>query len=91
MRQDAKSFKMHYYSTSNRELRYGLKEALIKGLAPDRGLFMPASVPVLTRATLEGFRNKKLPEIALSLSSALFGEDMPCPGAGTNYPGGHKL
>ncbi len=70
---------MHYYSTNNRELEVPLKEAVIKGLAADRGLFMPASVPVLTRATLEGFRNKELPEIALSLSSALFGEDIPAP------------
>lgn len=56
-----------------------MKEAVIKGLAADRGLFMPASVPVLTRATLEGFRNKELPDIALSLASALFGEDIPAP------------
>jgi len=68
---------MHYYSTSNRELEIPLKEAVIKGLAPDRGLFMPAAIPVLNRASLEGFRNKELPDIAVTLSQALFGEDIP--------------
>ena len=68
---------MHYYSTSNRELRSTLKEAVIKGLAPDSGLYMPSSIPVLTRETLEGFRNMELPEIAVRLSGILFGSDIP--------------
>jgi len=68
---------MHYYSTSNRELKSTLKEAVLKGLAPDRGLYMPSSFPVLNRETLEGFRNMKLPEIAVSLSRVLFGQDIP--------------
>ncbi|MDF1576064.1 MAG: threonine synthase [Bacteroidales bacterium] len=68
---------MHYYSTSNRELRIPLKEAVIKGLAADRGLFMPASIPVLNRRTLEGFRGMELPMIARTLSAALFGSDIP--------------
>jgi len=68
---------MHYYSTSNRELKSTLKEAVLKGLAPDRGLYMPSSVPVLTRETLESFRNMELPGIALVLSKTLFGSDIP--------------
>jgi len=68
---------MHYYSTSNRELRNGLKEAVIKGLAPDRGLYMPSSIPVLSRLTLERMHGMNLSEIAVILSQALFGEDIP--------------
>ena len=68
---------MQYYSTKNRELRRGLKEAVIKGLAPDRGLFMPVSVPVISRAMLEGFRGMDLTAISVQLSQALFGEDIP--------------
>ncbi len=68
---------MQYYSTSNRELRSGLKEAVIRGLAPDRGLFMPVSVPVISRAMLEGFRGMDLTAISVQLSQALFGEDIP--------------
>ena len=68
---------MQYYSTTNRELRSGLKEAVIRGLATDRGLYMPVSVPVISRAMLEGFRGMDLTAIAVQLSQALFGEDIP--------------
>lgn len=68
---------MDYYSTSNRNLKYGLKEALLKGLAPDRGLFMPTTIPVLDDRSLQGLRGLNLRDIAVSLSSVLFGEDIP--------------
>ena len=77
VRPDVKLYKMHYYSTSNRELSSTLKEAVIKGLAPDSGLYMPSSIPVLTRETLEGFRNMELPEIAVTLSRTLFASEIP--------------
>ena len=77
VRPDVKLYEMHYYSTSNRELRSTLKEAVIKGLAPDSGLYMPSSIPVLTRETLEGFRNMELPEIAVTLSRTLFASEIP--------------
>jgi len=68
---------MQYYSTSNRELRYDLKDALLRGLAPDRGLFMPCSIPVLSRDKLFSLRGKNLTEIAVEISELLFGEDIP--------------
>jgi threonine synthase len=70
---------MHYYSTSNRKLSSTLKEAVLKGLAPDRGLYMPESIPLLDRATLERFRDMELPGIAVALSRLLFGGDVPEP------------
>jgi threonine synthase len=68
---------MYYYSTTNRELRSGLKKAVISGLAPDRGLFMPASLPVISRAMLEEFRGMDLSAIAVEVSQLLFGDDIP--------------
>jgi threonine synthase len=68
---------MFYYSTKNKDLRIGLKDALLKGLAPDGGLFMPVSLPVLRRNTLEAFRGMDLSSIAVTLSRELFGEDVP--------------
>jgi threonine synthase len=68
---------MHYYSTGNRELRSGLREAVMRGLAPDRGLYMPRTFPVLTRSTLESFRGMDLSGIAVQVALALFGEDIP--------------
>jgi threonine synthase len=70
---------MLYYSTSNRDVKSTLKEAVLKGLAPDGGLYMPDSFPVLHRATLESFRDMELPGIAVTLSRLLFGEDIPEP------------
>ncbi len=68
---------MQYYSTKNKDLRIGLKEALLKGLAPDGGLFMPASLPVLQRKTLEEIREMDLSGIAATLAVELFGKDVP--------------
>jgi threonine synthase len=68
---------MNYYSTKNNKLRFGLREALLRGLAPDRGLFMPCSIPVLTRERLMAIRDMNLTEIAVELSGLLFGEDIP--------------
>jgi len=38
---------------------------------------MPVSVPVISRAMLEGFRGMDLTAIAIQLSQSLFGEDIP--------------
>jgi threonine synthase len=68
---------MHYYSTRNRNLKYELRDAVLEGLAPDGGLFMPASFPILTREELEDMQNMSLTQIAQKVSSLLFGEDVP--------------
>jgi len=68
---------MYYYSTKDRKLRFGLKEALLKGLAPDGGLFMPSRIPVLSRRDMEELRDMNLTQIAHKLSGLLFGEDIP--------------
>jgi len=77
VKQDVKSFEMHYYSTNNKNLKYGLMEALIMGLAPDGGLFMPSQIPILSRVDLDAIRGMNLTQIALRLSELLFGEDLP--------------
>lgn len=68
---------MHYYSTKDKTLKFGLKEALLKGLAPDRGLFMPTPIPVLSKSELTGLRELDLAQISLKLSGLLFGEEIP--------------
>jgi len=76
-KRDVKSFNMQYYSTRDKALRTGLKEALFKGLAPDGGLFMPVRIPVIGRASLEKMRDMNLADLAVILSRELFGEDVP--------------
>ena len=68
---------MQYYSTKNHDLRLGLKEAVMKGLAPDGGLFMPVHIPVVSRSELESMRGKSLTEISLMLAARLFGDEVP--------------
>ena len=53
-----KELKQHtikYYSTNRKSPEVSLEEALLKGLAPDGGLYMPDSFPLLTREELESF------------------------------------
>ncbi|MEN8204218.1 MAG: pyridoxal-phosphate dependent enzyme, partial [Bacteroidota bacterium] len=67
---------MYYYSTRNKKLKYGLKEAVLEGLAPDGGLFMPSHIPILAREELEEMQDMNLTQIALKVSELLFGEDI---------------
>ena len=49
----------------------------MNGLAPDRGLYMPVAIPILTRLQLEKIPGMNLTAIALTCSEQLFGEDIP--------------
>jgi threonine synthase len=39
---------MKYYSTNNKAHKVTLREAVVQGLAPDNGLYMPERIPVLS-------------------------------------------
>jgi len=68
---------MIYYSTENRQLRRSLKDAVLEGLAPDGGLYMPESIPVLPAEQLQSFKSKTFLEIAREIALSLFHEDLP--------------
>ncbi len=70
---------MNYYSTGNRQLRRSLKDAVLDGLAPDGGLYMPESIPVLPKEQLHSFKTKTFPEISREIALSLFHEDLPEP------------
>jgi len=53
-----------YYSTNLISPEVTFREALMKGLAPDGGLYMPKHLPSVSRDELESFREKKYSEIA---------------------------
>jgi threonine synthase len=67
---------MQYYSTENRQLRWPLKDAVLRGLAPDGGLFMPLRIPVLPVDQLKSFRTKSFLEISREVAVCLFNEDL---------------
>ena len=68
---------MKYYSTNHLAPLATLRDAVTKGLAPDKGLYMPQSLPVMSPSFFEHIQDLSLPEIAGKVATALFGEDVP--------------
>jgi threonine synthase len=58
---------LKYYSTNRKSTELTFSQALLKGLAPDGGLYMPLSIPKITREELESFTAKEYHEIAFSV------------------------
>jgi threonine synthase len=65
-----------YYSTNLKSDKASFREALLKGLAPDGGLYMPESFPQFDRDELKGFSGKKYFEIAFSVLNRLIGNEI---------------
>ena len=55
---------MKYYSTNRQSTNVDFRQALFTGQAPDRGLYMPDSIPVLTSGDLSTLKGKSYPEVA---------------------------
>ena len=53
-----------FYSTNLKVDPVTVDEALLKGLAPDKGLFMPEEIPVLTTKEIDSFSDMEYYEIA---------------------------
>ena len=68
---------MKYYSTNNKNTRIGLKQAIVQGLAPDKGLYMPERIPGMSKTFFQELKTYEFNEIASQLAIALFGEDIP--------------
>jgi threonine synthase len=56
-----------YYSTNKQASKVDLKEALFTGQAPDKGLYMPETIPQIYKEELNDLRNKPYPEIARNI------------------------
>ena len=67
---------MNYYSTNNKNIKASLKEAVVGGLAPDKGLYMPERIPSLPKAFFKNMANMSLQEISYVVANTLFGEDI---------------
>ena len=68
---------MKYYSTNKEVKEISLEEAVIKGLAADKGLFMPNKINRLPAEFFENIENLTFQEIAFEVAKAFFGEDVP--------------
>ncbi|MFA4046169.1 threonine synthase [Prevotella sp. PCHR] len=67
---------MRYYSTNNRASSVSLHEAVVKGLASDRGLFMPEKIKTLPKEFFDNIDKMSFHEIACTVADAFFGEDV---------------
>lgn len=54
---------MLFYSTQNKENRSPIKEAVLKGLADDNGLYMPEFIPLLPASFINHLSEYSLPQI----------------------------
>ncbi len=67
---------MEFYSTNNRNLRVDLRQAVMQGLAPDNGLYMPVSIPKLPDQFFRDISRKTFQELSLEIAQHLLGKDL---------------
>lgn len=68
---------MKYYSTNQQAPIADLEKAVVKGLAEDRGLYMPERINALPGEFFDNIQNLSFQEIACQVAEAFFGEDVP--------------
>ena len=68
---------MLYHSTNNPAHRVDLKEAILRSLPPDNGLYMPDTLPVLGDDFWQNWRDLSFQDIGFAVANAYFGEDVP--------------
>jgi len=67
---------MKYYSTNHIAPETSLENAVVKGLAPDRGLYMPEQIKSLPKEFFENIEKLSFQEIACRVAEAFFGDDI---------------
>ena len=63
---------MLYYSTNGKAEKADLQKAVVKGLAEDRGLYMPEVIHQLPKAFFDEMPRMKFQDIAFNVASAFF-------------------
>lgn len=67
---------MKYYSTNKNTPAVTLKDAVVKGLAADNGLFMPERIEKFDASFFENIQHLSFREIAFEVAKLFFGEDI---------------
>ena len=68
---------MNYYSLNKKSSNVSFKEALIKGLAPDKGLYFPEKINKLSESFIVNINNYSNEEIAYECIHQFIGNDIP--------------
>ena len=67
---------MKLYSTKHISPHVSLKEAVLTGLPPDNGLYVPTHIPALPSAFFDRIQDMNFQEIALAVGHALLKDDI---------------
>ena len=67
---------MKYYSTNKQAPVATLEKAVVKGLAEDKGLYMPENIKPLPKEFFDNIDKLSFQEIAYTVADAFFGEDV---------------
>jgi len=67
---------MKFYSTNNQSHSVSLRDAVVKGLAPDQGLYMPERIHRLPDTFFEHFSEMSFQEIGIEVIGAIFSDDL---------------
>lgn len=68
---------MNLYSTNDPSLSIPLDQAVLQGLPPDNGLYMPDEIPSLSPVFFEGLGRMSFQEIAFRVCEVLLGDSVP--------------
>ena len=68
---------MNYYSLNNKHIQVSFQEAVIQGLAPDRGLYFPSSITPLSQSFFEDIESLSNEEIAFQVIQQFVGNEIP--------------
>ena len=68
---------MNYYSLNNKNHQVSFQEAVIQGLAPDKGLYFPSSLTPLSKSFFENIENLSHEEIAFEAIKQFVGDEIP--------------
>lgn len=67
---------MHFYSTNHQANAATFEEVLLKGQAPDKGLYLPRSIPKLPLEQIQSFAEKTYAEIAYEIAGYFITDEL---------------
>lgn len=67
---------MQYYSTNGKAPLATLEEAVVRGLAPDKGLYMPQEIRPLPQEFFGNIENMSFQEMSYQVAHNFFGDDV---------------
>ena len=68
---------MNYYSLNNKDIKVSFQEAVIQGLAPDRGLYFPETIAKLPKSFFDTIETLSNEEIAFEAIKQFIGTEIP--------------